>query len=395
MKRTVIALLLSSCLVAINGCIKKQNKTSDMKITFTELPSKGLEGNLFKGVSAAYAALGDDGQIIYAGGANFPDKLGFEGGTKAYYDEIMLFDSEVNQWKIIGKLSYPVAYGVSINIGEKTLWLGGNNASEIFTNAYAISYSDTLKIETFPSLPVKMDNFAGCSIHNMVFVGGGNQNGKPSNDVYFIDVKKDKEWTKLTAYPGLPRVQLIMTALETSNDVEVYILGGFNGGDSINRPSVALQILKYSCNKKEWTEVGNQKDNESNKPFSLVGATAMPIDNRYILCLGGVNYDVFLEAISAQYDIANDKSITDEERSKRNFEFSKEYMLQPLEYYKFNSACRIFDTATGTWKTIKKSPNAARAGATLVYKDKTFYNVQGELKPGVRSNKTWKGVVIN
>ena len=394
MKKTNIILLLALSLIATNACKTNKNKSSDMKITFTELPPNGLEGNLTKGVSAAFAALIND-KLIYAGGANFPDKLGFEGGAKVYYDEIMQFDERENRWKLIGKLPHPAAYGVSVVFNDKALWLGGNNDAQTLTSSYLISYSDSLKIESFPSLPAKMDNFAGCSIHNLVFVGGGNQDGKPSNDFYYIKAEKDKNWTKLPSFPGFPRVQPVMAALKSKDDTEVYVLGGFYGGDSINPPSVATDVLKYSFSKKEWTVVGTQKDNETNLPFSLVGATAMPVDNKFILCLGGVNYDIFLNAVSSQYDIANDKTITNEERSKKNYEFSKNYMTQPVEYYKFNQECRIFDIAAQSWITVATSEHTARAGATLVFNDKTFYNVQGELKPGVRSNQTWKGVITN
>lgn len=69
-------------------------------------------------------------------------------------------------------------------------------------------------------------------------------------------------------------------------------------------------------------------------------------------------------------------------------------MTQPIDYYRFNTECRVFDTKTGEWSTIDRTHNAARAGTTLVWKGYTFYAVQGELKPGVRSPETWKGEII-
>ena len=82
-----------------------------MKINITTLATQGLEGDLQKGVSAAYAALiGED--LLVAGGCNFPDKLGFEGGKKVFYEAILHFDKNQNQWQTIGKLPEAAAYGV-------------------------------------------------------------------------------------------------------------------------------------------------------------------------------------------------------------------------------------------------------------------------------------------
>ncbi|WP_332456554.1 hypothetical protein [Petrimonas sp.] len=102
---------------------------------------------------------------------------------------------------------------------------------------------------------------------------------------------------------------------------------------------------------------------------------------------------VFPDAVTTQYNIGNDTTISAEEKSRLNLEFSKNYMTQPIEYYKFNPECRIFDTFTGEWETIEVTPYTARAGATLAFSGKTFYAVQGELKPGVRTPVTIKGEI--
>ena len=128
-------------------------------------------------------------------------------------------------------------------------------------------------------------------------------------------------------------------------------------------------------------------------PFSLGGATAMTFENRYILCLGGVNHDIFLDAITTQYNIGYNSELTDNEKRDKNLEFSKFYMTQLIDYYKFNTVCRVYDTQIGKWSVIDSTTDAARAGATLVYEDKQFYVVQGELKPGVRSASTFKGEI--
>ena len=363
-----------------------------MKLNLTQLPTAGLEGHLAKGVSATYAALIDD-KLIVAGGANFPDKLGFEGGAKAFYDEIMLFDSVQNTWKQIGKLPQKSAYGISVPLSDGALWIGGNTASESLADCYKITLTENNSVSLLPfsALPAPMDNLYGCALNDVVFVGGGVENGKPSNSLYTINAKTDTVWTKLPDFPGTPRIQPVMAAIEKEGKTFVYLMGGFFGGNATAKPAMATDVLRYDVSAQTWEKVGEQIDPASQQLFSLGGATAMPIDNRYILCLGGVNHDIFLDAITTQYNIGNDTTTSAEEKSRLNLEFSKNYMTQPVEYYKFNPECRIFDTETATWTTILTTQDAARAGATLVFNGKEFYAVQGELKPGVRSAVTFKG----
>ena len=370
---------------------KKTINNNIMNIKWNKLSTSGLQGDLSKGVSAAFATT-INGKLIVAGGANFPDKLGFEGGTKAFYNEILMYEQDSEEWSVVGKLPTEVAYGVSVPVSNGALWIGGNNSEEAFKTCYHITLAsnDLLVLKPFPELPVAMDNFSGNSIGDLVFVAGGNVNGSPSNDMYYINVKTDKEWTKLPGFPGIPRVQPTLAAVEKGGDIFIYLLGGFFGGNNEQAPAMATEVLKFDFSSKEWSKAGEQTDPVSGKPFSLGGAAVMPVDNRYILCLGGVNHDLFLHALTTQYNINNDSNLSSDEKREKNLEFSKVYMTQPIEYYKFNTECRVFDTETGKWTEIYNSPDAARAGATITYDGNTFFVVQGELKPGLRSAETFK-----
>lgn len=392
--RILLILFFAITALSCNHTNSESTKNKSMNINWKNLSTNGLTGDLSKGVSAAYAAL-INGKLIVAGGANFPDKLGFEGGSKAFYDEIMIYDNATETWKVIGHLPAPSAYGVSVSLPEGALWIGGNNDIESLNSSFYIKLTseDNLVIEKYISLPSPMDNFSGSSIGDLVFVAGGNLNGKPSNSVYTINTKTDSVWAELADYPGIPRVQPVMATIETEGRTFVYLMGGFYGGDENQKPAMATEILRYDVKAQEWLKVGEQVDPETGKQFSLGGATAFSIDNRYILCLGGVNYDIFLDAITTQYNIGFNTILTPEEKKEQNQNFSKHYMTQPVDYYKFNPECRLYDTLTGEWNTIDITSDAARAGATLVKEDNRFYAIQGELKPGLRSPETLMGIV--
>ena len=381
-------------LLALTSCTETQKEQS-MKIDITTLTTQGLEGDLQKGVSAAYAALIDD-NLLVAGGCNFPDKLGFEGGKKVFYDEILLFNKTQNQWQTIGKLPEAAAYGVSVAIPDGYLWIGGQTATNSLANCYKVQYSKekALTLNSFPALPEPLDNFSGASVGSKVFVAGGNASGKASNKVFYINTATDKEWKQLPDFPGDARVQPVLAAIEKDNDTLLYVLGGFFGGDATKTPAMGEKVLAFSLKQQQWHEVALQ-ENPNKEIFSLTGATALAIDNRYIACFGGVNHSLFINTITDLYHLGKDTSLTDEQRKQKNYDYMSHYMTQPIAYYKFNQECYLFDTHTKQWSVLDTQPDFARAGATLVGTPDEFYLIQGELKPGVRSPKTDKLKILS
>lgn len=381
-------------LLALTSCTETQKEQS-MKMNITTLTTQGLEGDLQKGVSAAYAALIDD-NLLVAGGCNFPDKLGFEGGKKVFYEAILHFDKNQNQWQTIGKLPEAAAYGASVAIPDGYLWIGGQAATHSLATCYKVQYTKEkgLNLTDFPSLPEPLDNFAGTSIGSKVFVAGGNASGKPSNKVFYINTATDKEWKQLPDFPGDARVQPVLAAIEKDNDTLLYVLGGFFGGDATKTPTMGEKVLAFSLKQQQWHEVALQ-ENPNKEIFSLTGATALAIDNRYIACFGGVNHSLFINTITDLYHLGKDTTLTDEQRKQKNYDYMAHYMTQPIAYYKFNQECYLFDTHTKQWSVLDTQPDFARAGATLVGTPTEFYLVQGELKPGVRSPKTYKLKILS
>ena len=381
-------------LIILTACTETQKEQS-MKIDITTLTTQGLQGDLQKGVSASYAALIDD-NLLVAGGCNFPDKLGFEGGKKVFYDEILLFNKTQNQWQTIGKLPEAAAYGVSVAIPDGYLWIGGQTATNSLANCYKVQYSKekALTLNSFPALPEPLDNFSGASVGSKVFVAGSNASGKASNKVFYINTATDKEWKQLPDFPGDARVQPVLAAIEKDNDTLLYVLGGFFGGDATKTPTMGEKVLAFSLKQQQWHEVALQ-ENPNKEIFSLTGATALAIDNRYIACFGGVNHSLFINTITDLYHLGKDTSLTDEQRKQKNYDYMSHYMTQPIAYYKFNQECYLFDTHTKQWSVLNTQPDFARAGATLVGTPSEFYLIQGELKPGVRSPKTYKLKILS
>lgn len=54
------------------------------------------------------------GALLVAGGANFPDKRPWEGGTKVWHDTVFALGSPDAAWVTAERLPRPNAYGVSV-----------------------------------------------------------------------------------------------------------------------------------------------------------------------------------------------------------------------------------------------------------------------------------------
>src|SRR3954469_737650 len=76
----------------------------------SRLPDKEGFAGAFAGVSG--------GALLVAGGANFPDKKPWEGGTKIWYDTVFVLDRPDGEWKVAGRLPRRLGYGVSVTHGD-------------------------------------------------------------------------------------------------------------------------------------------------------------------------------------------------------------------------------------------------------------------------------------
>ena len=134
------------------------------------------------GVSACYAAqIGD--WIVVAGGCNFPTP-----GNKTYYAGIYAapVDGDVLNWRLVGMLPEPAAYGVTVVSGDSLLFIGGNNSTHALKSVYSIHIDGVggrADVKRLADLPCTVDNMAVAQSKDNVFVVGGNHDGKPSPDV--------------------------------------------------------------------------------------------------------------------------------------------------------------------------------------------------------------------
>lgn len=313
------------------------------------------------GVSACYAGMIGD-YLVVAGGCNFP-----EAGKKKYYAGIYMAKASVDtlDWKLVGHLPESAAYGGVVTMGDSLIFIGGNNSQHSLSTVISVRYdekSNKAVTRLLQSLPYTADNMAVAQSGDSIFLFGGNQDGIPSTSLLCWDASGKQGWKYMSRIPGAPRVQPVCV----SDEGKVYVWGGFYA-DGLNS-NVATDGYRYDADSDKWTSLDAPCDTDG-KELTLTGGIAT-ISGHGALCLGGVNKDIFWDAISGSYKLVK----------------QEDYLKKDIPWYHFNGNLLRYDITKCAWeKNTLCDPRLARAGAQLVKWGDRYFYIGGELKPSVRT----------
>ena len=354
-------LIISFVLIALfTACTMAQNSNSIQRLVGFPTEEQGFD----KGVSACYCGV-INGYLYIAGGCNFPDKPVAEGGKKRFYKAI--YAAKLNaegdrlEWKTVGQMPQPAAYGVSVTYENSLILVGGNNETGGLTTAIRLRPTATgMQQEALPSLPHALDNMAGAVVGHILYLVGGNCEGVATQKVWSLDLKNTAKegWKEEPSIPGIARVQPIAAAL--AGDL-LGVWGGFAPKTDSKAAQLAMNGASYNAGCGTWTALPVPTDAIGEEVFTG-GSAAITTLQKGVVVVGGVNKDVFLAAIN---------------------KLPEGYLLHEPEWYRFNS--RVLCYRDGTWTQLLQHPSVARAGCALAYWDGWVYVVGGELKPGIRT----------
>lgn len=361
--------LMAVLLLALAACTTKPVEPASAEFVMEHLSNYETPDTCFnKGVSAAYCGV-SNGYLVLAGGCNFPHVPAAQGGEKIYYDYIWassLSDGTKPNWKLVGRLPQVSAYGITLPYQNKLICVGGlATGGEKLNAVYALEVKeDQLSLDTLPSLPVCVDNAYGAIEGSMVYVVGGNADGQASGAVYKLDLGAENlAWVLETELPGAPRVQPVCAISHHA----LYIFGGYTPKIFENIPAfMPSNGMKYDLQTQTWDEV-EAPLTPAGEIIALAGGAAVASpDGEQIICIGGVNQDIFPRALNGELS-------------------GPSYMENPVEWYKFNRYILAFQVETEQWQILSECEEGARAGASLVNDGTWNYIINGELKPGIRT----------
>lgn len=122
-----------------------------------------------------------------------------------------------------------------------------------------------------------------------------------------------------------------------------------------------------------------------NEKILLLGANSIKISENRMLVIGGFDYNLWNEA---NYHLSNLK----DEKLKA---YKASYFGAEPQSYNWNRKILIFDATKNSWKSIGEVPFDAPCGAALLLMNNNIYSINGEIKPGVRTERMYKAYIIS
>ena len=140
MKRLYFIILCLSLIILFmnTSCLRKKEKRIEVQWENSLLlpGCAGMPENV--GLAGAYSGI-VEGKLLVLGGANFPDKYPWEGGTKTWWSTLYSYDLQTGKWTVYDDfLDRPLAYGVSISLPEGLLCIGGCDRTQCSDNVFLI-----------------------------------------------------------------------------------------------------------------------------------------------------------------------------------------------------------------------------------------------------------------
>lgn len=322
-----------------------------------ELPSSdGIKSVGLAGVFSGF--IGNN--LVVAGGANFPDANPWNGGNKTWWN--ILYSINVKDttsgWTVVKNvLPTALAYGVTIELPEGLLCVGGCDSAKCYKNVFLIQLKkgEITISKDWPSLPVPLANATGALLNNKIYIAGGQESmtdQEATAHFFVLDLSNRKKgWKELTSWPGESRGYAVSAAQSDGFDQCFYL---FSGRDYKADGSVKVLTDGYVYNPRlnYWKKLSPE--------FPVMAGTALATGANHILILGGVP-----KLIPGSDDHPG-----------------------------FDNVARLYHTVTNTLIEKELVPYPVPVTTTVARKGSTFYITSGEVKPGIRTPHLLKGEII-
>jgi N-acetylneuraminate epimerase len=317
---------------------------------FVMIPAPLPERAGFAGMYAGASG----GALLAAGGANFPEKMPWEGGKKVWYDSVFVLDRPEGEWRVAGRLPRALGYGVCVTYGEAVICAGGSDATRHYADVFRLRWThNELKTETLPALPHPVANACGTVAGSTLYVIGGQSSadGPASDEVFAMDLSsRAPGWRKVEPLPpaaggGGGRI----LAVAASCDGALFVAGGatlIKGVDGKQVRRYLSDAYRY-VPKRGWSRVADL-------PHAVVAAPS-PAPN----------------AESAWYILGGDDGT--------------QVDVAPDAHRGFSPDVLRYDAHADRWKVLSQELPVGQVTAPCVFWEGRWRVVSGEVKPGVRS----------
>ena len=341
----------------------------------TKLPPNA-DGSAHLGLAGPITGMLSD-KLLIAGGANFPGKMPWDGGTKQYAAQAYIYQLEDGALTLLSesKLKDTVAYPGNCTV-ESTLYVaGGENQNGAVRSVKKLFLEgDILREESLPDLPMALTNgglvFASGKLY---FVGG--ENAKLVSDkIYMLDLTADAGvWEEIYTLP-----YRVSNAVVLSNQIDkLYIAGGrMRNADSLS--TIYDQLLGVDLQTLAINKIANL-------PRHTAAGTGVLDDTGNILLFGGDHAETFhkVEALIAQINQTADEAL----KSR----LTEEKAVLQREHPGFSHDTWSFNLASKQWEKRENIVGESPVTTTALWHQNSIIIPSGEIRAGVRTDQILVG----
>ena len=366
---------------------KKEVKHVDWK---TAAQVKNTDGSLSIGFAGPINGISND-VLIVSGGANFPDKMPWEGGKKSYSKTIHVLEKckDTFTWNaaVKSELVEPIAYCGSTSTNLGVVYVGGENENGLSNKAYLLKWNAAKKeVETksLADFPIAVANISLIHIGNIVYAVGGDEATKSSDLFVSLDLNEENpQWKTLPNLP-LALANAVVIAQKGKNGTNIYVVGGrtktAKGISDLHNTTFVFDVKKQT-----WNTAATISDGKNTTNFSAGAGVA--VGSNSILIVGGDDGVIFHQIETYLSQIAKAKS--DEEKAELIAKKNKLVTNHPGFY----NGILLYNTLTDEWSKIGELPFLPHVTTPAVLWDKKIILSNGEIKPGIRTPNVMLGTI--
>ncbi|MCI7003843.1 MAG: hypothetical protein MR890_00285 [Akkermansia muciniphila] len=303
-----------------------------------------------EGFAGSYAGV-CGGALVVCGGANFPERPLWEGGPKRWTDRVFVMQPGAAGWQDAAPLPKPLGYGATATLPEGMMLIGGSNTGGAVADCYLLTFEDgELQCRPLPPLPTTLTGHAAAVMGGKVYVQGGSvaPGEQDAESRMWIYDPAAATWTEGEPLPGRGRFLHQMATVGNT----LYVLGGIGLQPGENGRMVRDMLTEAWS----YTPATGWRRLAYLPHFCAAAPTPAPVIDGKIYLLGG--------------DDATVKGFT------------------PQNHPGFHNQSLCYNIARNTWEDAGPVA-AARAVLPCAFWGGMAVIVNGEQRPGKRSNQVW------
>ena len=316
-------------------------------------------------------------RLIVAGGANFPDRMPWEGGAKTYHDRIFVFTKDGDRLKAdpaVLRLHEKIAYAANCPTPHGLFYAGGENEKGISGKVWLIRWPDSAAapaIDALPPLPTPVTNAAAAYCDRRIYLAGGETKSGPTDQCWTIDLGDlEGGWSPLPPLPK-PVSHTVLAAVMTDYMIDLYVFGGrMKKPDGISE--IYSSVHHYGPSEGRWVDLAPL-------PHPLSAAAGVAVEDGSVLIFGGDRGETFSQVERTAAAIAQAKDEAERQRLTRQ----KNGLL--AGHPGFSRDILRYEVAKGRVAKVGTLPEKPPVTTSAFIWEDAVYIPSGETRAGVRT----------